>query len=74
MSDATTNWSTYPQDKERIEFETRHKISSAIQQKIDAASEKQMNTHFIAALELANSIVLGFDPYEPKVNNHPALF
>ena len=72
MSGAMTDWSSYSQDRERIEYETRHKIAATIQEKI--ASERQMNTHFISALELANSIVLGFDPYEPNRHNQPALF
>lgn len=74
MSDATTNWSNFSQDKENIEYETRHKLSRDIQEKINIASERGMNNHFISGLELANSIVLGFDPYEVTNNNQPSLF
>lgn len=74
MSDAMTNWSNFSQDKENHEYETRHKLSRLIQENINTASARGMNTHFISGLELANSIVLGFDPYEDSNNNQPALF
>lgn len=74
MSDAMTNWSNFSQDKENQEYETRHKLSRLIQEKISTASTRGMNTHFISGLELANSIVLGFDPYENTNNNQPSLF
>ena len=69
-----TNWSNYSQDKENNEHETRHKLSSIIQENINIASARGMNTHFISGLELANSIVLGFDPNESIGENQPPLF
>lgn len=69
-----TNWSNFSQDKENIEYETRHKISRLIKENINIASARGLNTHFISGLELANSIVLGFDPDEYVGENHPALF
>ena len=74
MADAMTNWSNYSDEKERTEYETRHKLSELIQQNIDAASARGLNNHFISGLELANSIVLGFDPYEYAGENQPPLF
>lgn len=74
MSDAMTNWSNFSQDKENIEYETRHKISRLIKDNIDIASARGINNHFISGLELANSIVLGFDPYEDNHNTQPSLF
>lgn len=74
MADAMTNWSNYEETRERTEYETRHKLSALIQKNIDVASTRGLNNHFISGLELANSIVLGFDPYEPVGENQPSLF
>lgn len=74
MSDAMTNWSNYEETRERIQYETRHKLSKLIQENIDVASARGINNHFISGLELANSIVLGFDPYESVGENQPSLF
>ena len=74
MSDAMTNWSIFSQQKENIEYELRHKISEHIQNNINIASERGLNNHFISGLELANSIVIGFDPYENNHNTQPPLF
>jgi hypothetical protein len=69
-----TNWSNFAREKENIEYETRHKISRDIQEKINIASARGINNHFISGLELANSIVIGFDPYEYNQDNQPPLF
>lgn len=74
MSDAMTNWSTYSQDKNNIEYEVRHKLSKLIKENIDISSARGINNHFISGLELANSIVLGFDPHEYIGENQPSLF
>jgi hypothetical protein len=74
MSDAITNWSNFSQQKENIEYELRHKVSKLIQNNIDIASARGLNNHFISGLELANSIVIGFDPYEDSHNTQPSLF
>jgi hypothetical protein len=74
MSDAMTNWSNFSTHKEEIEYEMRHKLSTLITENIETASSRGVNTHFISGLELANSIVLGFDPYENSHDTQPPLF
>lgn len=74
MSDAMTNWSNFANQKEEIEYEIRHKLSRLIKENIDIASARGINNHFISGLELANSIVLGFDPHEYVGENQPPLF
>jgi L-lactate utilization protein LutB len=74
MSDAMTNWSNFFPHKEEIEYEVRHKLSELIKENIDVASARGVNNHFISGLELANSIVLGFDPYKNNHNTQPSLF
>jgi hypothetical protein len=74
MSDAMTDWSNFFSHKEEIEYEVRHKLSTLIKENIDIASARGVNNHFISGLELANSIVLGFDPHEHVIENQPPLF
>jgi len=74
MSDAMTNWSNFSTHKEEIEYEMRHKLSTLITKNIETASSRGVNTHFVSGLELANSIVLGFDPYENNHDTQPPLF
>jgi len=69
-----TNWSNFSTHKEEFEYEIRHKLSALITKNIEIASDRGVNTHFISGLELANSIVLGFDPYENNHDTQPPLF
>jgi hypothetical protein len=53
-----TTWANHSQEKERIEYETRLKISNAIQRKINIVKEGNISGEFLLGLELANALVL----------------
>jgi hypothetical protein len=53
-----TTWANHSQEKERIEYETRLKISNDIQRKINIVKEGNLSGQFLLGLELANAMVL----------------
>lgn len=66
-------WSTYEQERSRIEYETRLKIAESIQRKINIVRESGISNHLLIGLELANAIVLNMNSSEIDESEQPTL-
>lgn len=60
-NNVVATWSNYEQLREQTKYETRLESAELIQRKINIVREAKISEHLLFGLELAKSIVLGFD-------------
>jgi hypothetical protein len=73
-SDYTSiSWSTYDQERSRIEYETRHKIAEDIQRKVNIVRESGLSRDLLYGLEIAKTIVLDMNTSDNDATEQPTL-
>ena len=73
-SDYTSiSWSTYEQERSRIEYETRLKIAENIQRKVNIVRESGLSRDLLYGLEIAKTIVLDMNTSDNDATEQPTL-
>jgi hypothetical protein len=73
-SDYTSiSWSTYEQERSRIEYETRLKIAEGIQRKVNIVRESGLSRDLLYGLEIAKTIVLDMNTSDNDATEQPTL-
>jgi hypothetical protein len=73
-SDYTSiSWSTYEQERSRIEYETRLKIAEGIQRKVNIVRESGLSRDLLYGLEIAKTIVLDINTSDNDATEQPTL-
>jgi hypothetical protein len=73
-SDYTSiSWSTYEQERSRIEYETRLKIAEDIQRKVNIVRESGLSRDLLYGLEIAKTIVLDMNTSDNDATEQPTL-
>jgi hypothetical protein len=73
-SDYTSiSWSTYEQERSRIEYETRLKIAEDIQRKVNIVRESGLSRDLFYGLEIAKTIVLDMNTSDNDATEQPTL-
>jgi hypothetical protein len=73
-SDYTSiQWSTYDQERSRIEYETRLKIAEGIQRKVNIVRESGLSRDLLYGLEIAKTIVLDMNTSDNDATEQPTL-
>jgi hypothetical protein len=73
-SDYTSiSWSTYEQERSRIEYETRLKIAEGIQRKVNIVRESGLSRDLLYGLEIAKIIVLDMNTSDNDATEQPTL-
>ena len=67
------SWSTYDQERSRIEYETRHKIAEDIQRKVNIVRESGLSRDLLYGLEIAKTIVLDMNTSDNDATEQPTL-
>lgn len=66
-------WSSFDQERSRIEYETRLKIAELIQRKVNIVRESNLSPHLLFGLEVAKTIVLDMNTSDNDATDQPTL-